>query len=81
MMILLTSLNSFQSSSSFSGTSRYKGSNFGPPGIAMLSAFAVRNSGSWNRWRWFGSSRCDDTSGPDRRYRQDMTGVGRRHVR
>ena len=41
-IILFISLNSFQSSSSFiPNSSLYRGSNFGPPGIATFKAFAV----------------------------------------
>jgi hypothetical protein len=43
MMILLTSLNSFQSSSS-TPLSLYSGSNLGPPGMATLSALAVKKA-------------------------------------
>ena len=45
------SLNSFQSSSNVS-MSLYRGSNLGPPGIAIFSALAVKNEfccrGIWN---------------------------------
>ena len=47
-MSLLMSLNSFQSSSPRSA-SRKSGSNFGPPGMHMLSALAV--------WKLFMSNR------------------------
>ena len=42
MMILFISLNSFQSSSA-AFESFTSGSNFGPPGIAMFNALAVKN--------------------------------------
>ena len=48
--ILLMSLNSFQSSSSASW-SRKSGSNFGPPGIAKFSAFAVKKLRRSKRWK------------------------------
>lgn len=48
MMSLLMSLNSFQSSSPFS-MSRYRGSNFGPPGMHMLRALAVKNDSMSNK--------------------------------
>lgn len=42
MIILFMSLNSFQSSSA-AFESFTNGSNFGPPGIAIFKAFAVKN--------------------------------------